>query len=230
MADVTCPICGSDDIPKRATGPRATYCSKRCRNRASYLAQRASGKRGSRRDKSPKTCPHCSASFIPEKSARQIYCSKRCSGAVHRNSRTSECSEVDCSKPVRARSLCANHYKQARRRAGETSWRDDLGDPEARRRRLRAKTQRRRALLSDPDAEMIDRDAVGDRDAWRCGLCDRRVHRELAWPNPMSASLDHIVPLSRGGKHVLANVQISHLSCNVAKGNRGGGEQLFLVG
>lgn len=230
MKDVTCPVCGSEDIPKRATGPRATYCSKRCRNRASYLVQVAAGNRPSRRDASPKTCAQCSGTFVPSKSARQMYCSKKCSGSAHRNSGTATCAERDCSKPMRARGLCSNHYKQARRRAGETSWRDDAGDLEVRRRSLRAKTQRRRAPLSDPDAESIDRDDIGIRDGWRCGLCGDRVRPELAWPDPRSASLDHIVPLSRGGRHARDNVQISHLTCNVAKGNRGGGEQLFLVG
>jgi 5-methylcytosine-specific restriction endonuclease McrA len=46
----------------------------------------------------------------------------------------------------------------------------------------------------------------------------------------MGPSLDHIEPLSLGGKHVPENVQITHLACNMAKGNRGGGEQLLLIG
>lgn len=37
---------------------------------------------------------------------------------------------------------------------------------------------------------------------------------------PMSASVDHIVPLSRGGEHSMANVQCAHLSCNSSKGDQ----------
>lgn len=36
----------------------------------------------------------------------------------------------------------------------------------------------------------------------------------------MSASLDHVVPLSLGGAHTPENTQASHLICNGRKGNR----------
>lgn len=70
---------------------------------------------------------------------------------------------------------------------------------------------------------------IADRDGWRCHLCGGRVLTK-PWPNPKSASLDHVVPISAGGAHDPANVRLAHLSCNVAKGNRGGGEQLMLIG
>jgi len=36
----------------------------------------------------------------------------------------------------------------------------------------------------------------------------------------MSVSLDHIVPVSLGGMHSMANVQCAHLFCNLSKNNR----------
>lgn len=65
---------------------------------------------------------------------------------------------------------------------------------------------------------------LGKRDSWRCGICRERI------TDRTQASIDHIVPLSRGGAHELANVHIAHKHCNYAKNNRGGGEQLLLVG
>jgi hypothetical protein len=41
----------------------------------------------------------------------------------------------------------------------------------------------------------------------------------LRHPDRMSVSLDHVVPLSRGGSHSWENVRCAHLSCNVAKGS-----------
>ncbi|WP_394334327.1 HNH endonuclease [Mycobacteroides abscessus] len=63
-----------------------------------------------------------------------------------------------------------------------------------------------------------------------CGLCGKRVIRELTYPDPMSASIDHIIPMSAGGPHEPANVQCAHLACNMLKGSAGHGEQLALVG
>lgn len=69
-----------------------------------------------------------------------------------------------------------------------------------------------------PDAEAFDYGEIYDRDGWVCGLCSEPVNPDLQWPDPMSVSLDHIVPVSRGGRHVRDNAQCSHLRCNVAKG------------
>lgn len=67
--------------------------------------------------------------------------------------------------------------------------------------------------------------AVGDVDVdvlWTglCALCAEVVDRNLSWPDPMSKSLDHIVPLARGGAHAQDNLQWAHLVCNMRKGAR----------
>jgi 5-methylcytosine-specific restriction endonuclease McrA len=69
---------------------------------------------------------------------------------------------------------------------------------------------------------------VYDRDRWRCQLCQRKVNAKLSYPHPMSASLDHRLPISRGGDHTYANTQLAHLSCNLSKGIRGT-DQLALL-
>lgn len=76
----------------------------------------------------------------------------------------------------------------------------------------------------------VIRDEIAARDGFRCGICSDRVDMARVWPHPLSPSLDHVVPLSEGGTHEPANVQLAHLRCNTAKGNRGGGEQLMLLG
>src|SRR5699024_2990102 len=57
-----------------------------------------------------------------------------------------------------------------------------------------------------------------DRDGWICGICDDPVDRAMEYPDPMSVSLDHIIPLSKGGSHTPENVQCAHLDCNLRKG------------
>ena len=56
-----------------------------------------------------------------------------------------------------------------------------------------------------------------ERDGWVCQLCIEPVDPELRYPDHMSASLDHVIPLSRGGHHTWENVQLAHLICNTRK-------------
>ena len=128
---------------------------------------------------------------------------------------------------ARAKGLCVTHYNAEHHPDSRKLW---PGDPEVRRRHLRAKSARRRAAKRDPAAELVHTDVVGDRDGWRCGICRRRVDRALPYPAPRSKSLDHVVPLSEGGRHTYANCRLAHLECNLTRGNKGGGEQLALIG
>lgn len=66
-----------------------------------------------------------------------------------------------------------------------------------------------------------------ERDRKRCGICREPIRAKTG---PRRPSIDHIVPLSRGGMHELANLQITHYRCNLSKNCRGGGEQLALIG
>lgn len=53
-----------------------------------------------------------------------------------------------------------------------------------------------------------------------CGICGAEIDPALRYPEPMSKSIDHIVPLSMGGTHEQANLQWAHLVCNIRKGAR----------
>lgn len=61
---------------------------------------------------------------------------------------------------------------------------------------------------------------IFDRDEWTCYLCSKSVDAALAHPDPLSASLDHVVPLVRGGEHSAANCRLAHLTCNIHKGDK----------
>lgn len=213
-------LCGHD-APYSPGPPR-----KKCPTCAAFRPARA--------------CPECGRD-ITNTDTRRRYCSRFCSD-VFRGRRLSKpydqrtCALVRCGAPFtpkhKNQECCSEAHGKAHFRAkAKAEGRRWPGKPETRRANLRRKTQQRRARTKgDPLAELIDRDEVGARDGWRCALCSKSVDRSLAYPDPRSASLDHIVPLSLSGTHVMANVQISHLSCNVAKSNRVADVQLLLVG
>lgn len=99
-----------------------------------------------------------------------------------------------------------------------------------RERLLGSGTHRARARRYGVPYEPIDRAEVFARDGWRCGICGKAVDRRIKSPHPMSASLDHIIPMSLGGPHLPHNVQCAHFGCNSRKCNKPMGEQLLLVG
>ena len=51
-----------------------------------------------------------------------------------------------------------------------------------------------------------------------CGICGLPVDKSLRSPHPMSATVDHIIPVSKGGHPTdLDNLQLAHRCCNRQK-------------
>lgn len=97
----------------------------------------------------------------------------------------------------------------------------------------KASKSRRRAVKAGAFVEDVNRNAIFERDKWTCKLCDKKLKRNAAVPHPLAPTIDHIIPMGDKryrGTHEPANVQAAHFYCNSSKGNRGGGEQLALVG
>lgn len=88
-----------------------------------------------------------------------------------------------------------------------------------------AKSKRRKARLRDVGGELPSVWTIYERDRGRCALCRRKVGRSYRWPDQRTASLDHVVPLSKGGRDEPSNVQLAHLGCNIRKQARR--ERLF---
>ena len=54
-----------------------------------------------------------------------------------------------------------------------------------------------------------------------CAICGRPVDFSLKFPDPMSPTADHIIPISKGGHpSALENLQLTHLGCNLRKGEK----------
>lgn len=54
-----------------------------------------------------------------------------------------------------------------------------------------------------------------------CAICGQRVDKKLKYPHPMSATVDHIIPVSKGGHPSdISNLQLAHFCCNRLKSNK----------
>ena len=85
--------------------------------------------------------------------------------------------------------------------------------------KLRDYSRKKRARKRETQVEPINEKIVYLRDGWICQICHKRVDKKLKHPNPMSQTLDHIIPLSKGGTHTYNNVQLAHWRCNISKQN-----------
>ena len=54
-----------------------------------------------------------------------------------------------------------------------------------------------------------------------CGICGQPVDMHLKWPDPMSKTIDHIIPVAKGGHpSAIENLQLAHFKCNRLKSDR----------
>lgn len=77
--------------------------------------------------------------------------------------------------------------------------------------------QKRRALKNNSKFEKFKISEIFERDGYVCGICGYGVNKDLTGRHPFAASLDHIIPLNKGGTHTKDNVQCSHFKCNIQK-------------
>ncbi|MGN1276826.1 MAG: HNH endonuclease [Floccifex sp.] len=54
-----------------------------------------------------------------------------------------------------------------------------------------------------------------------CGICGKPVDKKIKYPHPMSATIDHIIPIDRGGHPSdINNLQLAHFKCNRQKADK----------
>lgn len=201
------------------------YCSITCANHAR------------RQTPSSRLCKQCGTEFaLDPKNNGQAYCSTACVGQASRKpkAKASRIYYVECGECTKlfvsrrkGKELCSTECRdrrQARRYYDNPKYRDGVI----------ASTHARRAHKLGLGNHRITITYLIERDSGRCRatVCHFRSRKVaiLGSRGPRRPSMDHIVPLSRGGAHTLDNVHLTHYRCNLSKGNRGGGEQLRLIG
>ncbi len=221
--DITCEHCGQ--LARVRQGTR--YCSSRCRDARSRQAARENGRydaalakrreeNARKREANARPCPYCGDPMLHPK--RKQCGNPECLRAF--NAEKARAWHRNYTATTGKRYATDRYREQAveydkRRREQQGHWRKQY--PEA----AALADARRRTLKQQADqGERFAPIDVYERDGWTCGLCRLPVDPGLAWPHPMSASVDHILPLSQGGSHALANVQCAHLSCNSRKRDR----------
>jgi hypothetical protein len=232
----TCAWCGKGC---RLTRPEYRLCSRECVNAWNR----------ERRPPTLASCAWCCASFKPTHyhggggpKRPQRSCSRACSDALKREGRSRKIWPCMCGKTMlhgnarRVRCSACPRSKREKRigkpvvkfclrgcgradilPAKQGPW--SCEDCKA----LYAKSGKTRWREREGRISPLLRDAVLERDNWRCQLCGGVIPRgqtdtnAIAYPN-----IDHIVPSSLGGPTTLDNLQASHRMCNMRKGATNG--------
>jgi len=83
--------------------------------------------------------------------------------------------------------------------------------------RYRKKTVRRQGIVKPGN---IHYDEVFARDNGVCWLCDEAVDPALPRVSAGGGTIDHVIPISKGGEDTLENCRLAHWSCNNRKSNK----------
>ena len=73
---------------------------------------------------------------------------------------------------------------------------------------------KRHAIMQTSFVEPVSIKKIYIRDKGMCGICKKKL-------SMAQVTIDHILPLSKGGTHEPKNVRVAHFSCNSRRGNRG---------
>lgn len=141
-------------------------------------------------------CPVCGKRFISHRKSEGGFtqtCGLSC-GQLYRP-RTSMCA---CGQPVFRKGRCQTCARALAREG----------------------CQRRRAKKAGVEQRFYRRADVFAEHGHLCSICTDPIDSSLAWPHPMSPSIDHVVPIALGGGDTPENVRPAHLRCNQAKGAR----------
>ncbi len=157
-----------------------------------------------------KACTECKRPFV-SRNALVALCSDRCrNDRMLRRMREKYVGAQTCTLDC---AYCGDSFETNRSRSKYCS--------KICAKRSEPKSDRKRARMAGVAYEPVDRAAVFMRDGWRCQICGCRTPAKLRGTmHDKAPTLDHRIPVSRGGAHTYDNVQCACRRCNSLKSDR----------
>jgi 5-methylcytosine-specific restriction endonuclease McrA/endogenous inhibitor of DNA gyrase (YacG/DUF329 family) len=234
-----CRQCGESFSPQ-SNG--RSFCSKQC---MWQFNDRRRGVRpidivnAERREAATRQCKECGARFLKDNGSNLgHYCSRHCSqeprrryGAAARSLRKWGLRERSRLRAMEELASCVAEMRLRLCQCGNVLQKCQRLCPTC------ADTRRRHRQRNDPSrradkayrkalergkvdgAEKFDPLEILSRDGWRCHICGISTPKRLRGTyHDQAPELDHIVPLSLGGRHTRINTACACRKCNGAKG------------
>ncbi|AZF90344.1 MAG: HNH endonuclease [Phage 5P_3] len=200
----TCKNCGETFHPKRSD--RVSFCSREC----AFAYKSAHAEKKQIEQSESYFCVICGSQMLDDRAS--VCCSDECRKERARRESRKYSERQKKTEPV----LCGEcgkpfipEYGSKRRRFCSTEC--------CIRASRRVARGNRRARQRAAFVESIDPMTVFIRDNWVCQICGAVIDPDVRFPHIMCATVDHIIPLARGGTHEYKNVQAAHFICNSIK-------------
>jgi 5-methylcytosine-specific restriction endonuclease McrA len=211
---VICLFCGKTlAVAGQRVGRPKRYCNKSHGEKYLYSLK-------PKAPKLEKSCAWCSKTFETNLSKMQ-FCSRDCNNACVRDKKIKATQakhkanprrfdfECDRCKQIVVTDVCIRKTYSGRfcRNCSLVK----------RRERYRLKTANRQKIMNPI---RVSADVLIERDGSVCHLCNAEIDLSLARNSRFGATIDHVVPVSKGGADTLENMRLAHWICNIKKGNR----------
>ena len=191
-----CSFCGENFRTHKTSYTLQKYCSNNCRMKAHQINNKINVY---------KDCQYCGGEFIVGK--RKNFCSDKC--------------RINYKKleKIRSRKLKKCYYCEKWR----YGFRGKYCTEECRRKANRIKDELRkserlkRARSNGPFDADIDIYKLIERDGGRCYLCGDDVLFSYHYNDPKYPTIEHVLPISKGGSHSWDNVKVACRECNTRK-------------
>jgi len=187
-------------------------------------------------------CKQCSKIFRPIANDRITFCSRECA-FKYKAERKNKYSCVDCGKEISRKAIrcvtCNGLYKRKPKPTVEVKEYECKNCGEVfKSNTTRSKTyccikcskQYAFRTIEVNKSPKLKENGLVDytitlprlykRDQGACGICGRQVDMSKHYNSASYGSIDHIIPVTKGGQHQWDNVQLAHRQCNSEKGER----------
>ncbi len=199
----TCKGCGN-----KFNGRKQPFCTKECRIKFDRI----------------KIVKHINCSYCgkmygisqqtlrSQKRNQKHFCSKECNGGALYNQMQATIVKVVCES-------CGKEFTK-RKSQHRVKWCLDCKVRRFKDRRHKIGVMYRIGRKGKNYGEEIDYYSICLRDRFRCQLCGIKTRPDYPPLHSLYPTVDHIMPISKGGRHEVANLQCACRQCNQRKGRK----------
>lgn len=160
-------------------------------------------------------CPECRQVFRTNR--RSMHCSEDCRRESGRR-RSRQAKEDGFKQELRKCRNCSKAFLTEYNRFSQFFCTEQCRKERVKEHRRVSKYNRRKRVRKVYVDQVVPR-KIFERDGFKCKLCGGTLQMDKQVPHPKAPTIDHIIPLSKGGYHGQGNVQAAHFICNSRKGD-----------